>query len=283
MAGIGIVAALLLAYALLYVRSLRMEKRDAAPAPTGWTAAAAPFRIAVRRLQSMDPIDSALQRVGISLALLEGGSCPPDRLIRWAGDTLGMFYAVLLTAWLLAAASGSWAAGAVGTLVACCLPGLRVRDLGRQVEERKRKLLLELPVMLNRLLVLVNAGENVQRALMRCAEVRHSSDHPLYRELRAALSALDRGEGMTPALETFGRRCALPEVKRFVAVLLMNMRRGGEDLVPALRDLNRQMWDRRRAAAKTLGELASSRLTFPLAIIFLLIVILVGAPAIMAF
>ncbi|WP_276354933.1 type II secretion system F family protein [Cohnella caldifontis] len=282
MAGLGMVAALLLAYAVTYLHSLRGAGKPQAGGRMGWPDRMAPFRIWVKRARGFDFADGMLRRTGISLALLEGGSCPPERLARWAAEAAGMAYAALLAAWLLGAVSGSWLAGGVGTAVAFCLPGLRARDLSRKVETRKRQLLMELPVMLSRLLVLVNAGENVRRALERCVEGRPLPDpHPLYGELRAALSAMDRGESMAFAMEEFGRRCALPEANLFSAVLLMNARRGGEELVPALRDLNRQMWDKRKAAAKTLGEMASSRLAFPLVVVFLLIIVLVGAPAMM--
>jgi tight adherence protein C len=92
---------------------------------------------------------------------------------------------------------------------------------------------------------------------------------------------MDRGESMNMAMEEFGRRCGVPEAQLFSAVLLVNIRRGGDMLVPALQDLARQLWEKRKAAARTLGEQASSRLTFPLAVIFLLIMVLTGAPALM--
>jgi tight adherence protein C len=91
---------------------------------------------------------------------------------------------------------------------------------------------------------------------------------------------MKRGESLSHALEEMGRRCAVPEVKLFATTLLINARRGGEAFVPALRELTRQMWEKRKAIARMLGEQASSRLAFPLAIVFLLIMVLVGAPTI---
>ncbi|MBW5447083.1 type II secretion protein F [Cohnella sp. CFH 77786] len=238
-----------------------------------------PFLEVLRRSGMFERLQPLLQRPRIWLAVLEGG-CTPERLLRWTAEAAALAYAALLAAWAIAAVAGNPGVGWVGTLIGICLPALRARDLNRKVESRRQNLIMELPVFLSRLLVLVSAGEHVRRALVRCLDGRPAAKHPLYDELFAALSAMERGESMSLAMEEFGRRCAIPEAKLFAAVLLMNARRGGEEFVPALRDLTRQMWEKRKAAARTLGEQASSRLAFPLAVIFLLIIVLVGAPAI---
>ncbi|WP_123041766.1 type II secretion system F family protein [Cohnella candidum] len=246
--------------------------------PTGqeW---AVPFREALRRSGSFERLQPMLQNHRLRIAALEGG-CTAERLLRWVAESAAIAYAACSAAWALASVAGNPALGGVGSLVGVCIPMLRARDLNRQTENRKRGMLMELPVLLSRLLVLVHAGEPVRQALARCLERRPSGGHPLYGELQAAVAAMDRGESMGLALEEFGRRCAIPEAKLFAAVLLMNAKRGGESLVPALRDLTRQTWEKRKAAARTLGEQASTRLAFPLAVIFLLIIVLVGAPAI---
>ncbi len=225
-------------------------------------------------------VQPLVQRSGMKLAVLEGG-CTRERLLRWTAEGLARSYACALAAWAVAGISGNVLIGWMGMGVGSMLLILRARELHRQVEQRRTTMLMELPVLLSRLLVLVNAGENVRRALVRTAERRPANKHPLYEELAAALVAMDRGENMNQAMEQFGRRCAVPEVKQFASMLLMNARRGGEAFVPALRDLTRQMWEKRKAAARTLGEQASSRLAFPLAVILLLIIVLVGAPAMM--
>jgi tight adherence protein C len=220
-----------------------------------------------------------LHRPRMALVALEGGICPPERLLRWTAEGVGMAYGALLVCWLLAFASGNLAVACIGSVVAGCIPVLRARDLNSRLERRRQTLLMELPVLLSRLLVMVNAGENVLRALHRSMDRQQAKGlHPLYDELRSALAAMQRGESMNLAMEEFGRRCALPEAQLFASTLLMNAKRGGDEFVPALRDLTRQMWEKRKTAARTLGEQASSRLAFPLAVVFLLIVVLVGAP-----
>lgn len=275
MAGGIVSVGLALLYIALLVWSFGHTKTNRKHAIHDW---AGPIREWLRRSGTFERLQPVLHRPRMLLAVLEG-ACSPERLIRWASEVTAIAYAAIMAAWGLAAVAGNPAVGWVGSLVGASIPALRVRDLNRQVESRRQALIMELPVFLSRLLVLVNAGEQVRKALLRCLESRSSGKHPLYDELYAALSAMERGESMSLAMEEFGRRCAVPEVKLFAAVLLMNARRGGEEFVPALRDLTRQMWEKRKAVARTLGEQASSRLAFPLAVIFLLVIILVGAPA----
>ena len=225
-----------------------------------------------------------LYRPQSHLALLHGGICSNERLAGWAAQTIGLSYLTLLLAGLLGALSGSGAEMAVlGGIVAALLPLLRAREIGKRVEERRRMIVLELPELLSRLLLLVNAGENVLRALEKCLHRRKgaAAEHPLYLELSHALESLKRGETYAWAMEEFGRRCAVPEAKLFATTVIMNSRRGGGTFVASLQELSRTLWERRKAMARTLGEQASSKMAFPLAIIFLLILVLVGAPSLL--
>lgn len=224
-----------------------------------------------------------LLRYRASLAELNGGACGTERLLRWAGESLGIAWATLFASGLLALLAGSGGVAGLGAIVAGGVPFLRAKELGNRVAARRQRIVLELPELLGKLLLVVNAGDNVMRALARCAEQQPVGANPLYDELKAALAAMNRGESMAAALEEMGRRCAVPEVKLFASTLLINARRGGEAFVPALKELTRQMWDKRKATVRTLGEQASSKLVFPLALIFLCIMILVGAPTILLF
>lgn len=271
MAGYAACLILIALYGGMLLRSrLKRRKHD-------WRR---PFEEALAWSGLFERLLPALQRPAMLLAVLEYG-CTSERLLRWTAESIAMVYGAASVSWALAALSGDNLIGWAGTAIAGCLPILRVRDLETRVERRKMSLLIELPVLLSRLLVLVNAGENVRSALARTLDHRPPGNHLLHDELRAALQAMDRGESMSHALEQFGRRCAVPEVRLFAAVLLANVKRGGDHFVSALGDLTRQMWEKRKAAARTLGEQASSRLAFPLAVIFLLLVVVVAAPAIL--
>ncbi|MCD9024025.1 type II secretion system F family protein [Cohnella silvisoli] len=268
----AIVAGLFVLYAGLAVQTLRTKRSSPPRLHIDPFVALLLYRPLLERVQPM------LQRQRISLALLHGGVCDRERLLGWAAESLGLSYIVLLLSGVLAVMAGNSSLFFMGIVIACCLPVLRAKELKRKVDTRRLSIVMELPELLSRLLLMVNAGENVMRALARSIEQKQGDGNPLYVELSAAMERMKRGESLSVALEEMGRRCAVPEVKLFATTLLINARRGGEAFVPALRELTRQMWDKRKAIARTLGEQASSRLAFPLAIVFLLIMVLVGAP-----
>ncbi|WP_168735845.1 type II secretion system F family protein [Cohnella fermenti] len=225
-----------------------------------------------------------LQRPETRLALLHGGVCGKERLTGWLAEAVGLSYLTLLATGVLGLLSdGGGALAWLGVLVAVAIPPLRARELAKKVDDRRRRIVLELPELLTRLLLLVNAGENVLRAMEKCLRRRDgkTGDHPLYRELSHALESMRRGETYAWAMEEFGRRCAVPEAKLFASTVIMNSRRGGETFVASLQELSRTLWERRKAAARMLGEQASSKMAFPLAVIFLLILVLVGAPTLL--
>ena len=89
------------------------------------------------------------------------------------------------------------------------------------------------------------------------------------------------GHPFQQAFEQFNKRCGVQEVSIFTTTVLLNFRRGGNDFVLALRDLSRVLWEKRKAIARTRGEQASSKLVLPMVVIFMIVIVLLGAPAFM--
>ncbi|MFD2327845.1 type II secretion system F family protein [Cohnella sp. GCM10020058] len=226
-----------------------------------------------------------LHREQTALSALSGGRDVSALLSRHAAMCAAYAYAALLAGAMLGWIADRAALLGLGAVMAGLLPLIKRKELYGRLEMRRHEIVMELPEMLSRLLLMVGAGENVLRALERCldrpAGAGARRGDTLYAELEAAVTAVKRGESFVFAWEEFGRRCAVPEARMFATTLLMNARRGGDTFVTALRELSRILWEKRKAAARTLGERASSRLAFPLAIIFLIILVLVGTPSIL--
>lgn len=244
-----------------------------------------PMRSLLGRPRIWARLAPLLHREQSVLSILYGGEAVSARLLRLAAEAACYAYGALTAGALLGWLAGGGTLAALGALLAVLLPLMKRKELYAKLDARRREIVLELPELLNRLLLMVNAGENVQRALERCLERPagggRQAGHPLYVQLEAAVTAMKRGESFAYAWEEFGRRCAVPEARLFATTLLMNARRGGDTFVSALRELSHLLWEKRKAAAKTLGERASSRLAFPLALIFLIILVLVGTPSIL--
>jgi tight adherence protein C len=162
------------------------------------------------------------------------------------------------------------------------IPLLKLKQLDKQIKRIKRQIIMELPVFLNKLTLLVNAGETIQKAMIRCA-AKYEDDHkhPFAREMNVLTKQLSNLYPLAQILDEFSRRCGVQEVSVFTSAVSMNYKRGGEEFVASLRQLSHEMWDKRKVTVKVLGEEASGKMVFPLLVIFLIVMIIVGAPAIM--
>jgi tight adherence protein C len=188
---------------------------------------------------------------------------------------------LITTSWLSVLANSSsilW----IGVSMAAGVPIFMKRDLSKMLRKKKLDIIIELPEFLSGITLLVNAGETVQKAIIRCVQQKsHLAEHPLFVELRVMTSQLNNNYSFQQAMDEFGKRCGIQEVSVFVSTVLINYRRGGEEFAHTLRALSRELWERRKAAAKTLGEEASSKMVFPMVFVFVLVMIIVAAPAMM--
>ena len=109
------------------------------------------------------------------------------------------------------------AAGTVG--------GVLGRDwwLGREVERRQARMLLELPTLADLLCLAVTAGESPRAALERAVA---RSRGELSRELALVLTNMRGGTPFTTAMEELAARVPLPQVARFVDGLVVAVERG---------------------------------------------------------
>lgn len=202
-----------------------------------------------------------------------------------------MFIAQLISVMLLGSiiiiiifitSGGDVAVLLTGAVIIMLLPFVIIKDLERKIEKRKRAIILELPLFLNKITLLINAGETVQKAIIRAIEQHDDNEqHFLYKELQIVRKQLHNNYSFQQAMEELSRRCGVQEVSIFTNTILLNYRRGGSELVTALRGLAHQLWGTRKILAKTVGEEASAKLVFPLVIIFIVVMVVVGAPAVL--
>jgi len=167
-----------------------------------------------------------------------------------------------------------------GLVFTFMIPALQVNSLSKKEKERKQAILLELPEVVNKIILLINAGETVQQALIRCVELKYKSESPLYDELTIAVNRLTSNEPFALVMNEFSKKCSIQEVSIFTTTVLLNYRKGGQDLILSLRELSHELWEKRKNISKIKGEEASSKLVFPLIFIFVAVMIIVGYPAI---
>ncbi|MFD0717390.1 type II secretion system F family protein [Paenibacillus sp. GCM10027626] len=261
--------------------------RDMRQRAEEWRWITLPFRYLLERGKVWDKLQPFLAEIHGKLLILNGSSWSIEATRQYISTAVGYGYAALWGGGLLSLLSGENGVLYMGVLIGIIVPLARLREVSRKVERRKQDILLLLPDLLSKLLLLLGAGETVQRALIRCMTQTEGADpadpnstpHPLVVEMRRMNEALRNGESFAAAIESFSRRCAVQEVSLFTTTLLLNYRRGGDKLALSLKELVYTLWEKRKAIARTRGEEASSKLVFPLVGIFIVLMVVVASPA----
>ena len=161
------------------------------------------------------------------------------------------------------------------------VPFLADSSLDEEIAKRRQKIQLEFPEFINKPVLLVNAGMTISKAWEKII-VENRKEHVLYDEMRYALMEIRSGKPEAIAYEEFARRCRVKEITKFVSIIVMNLRRGGAEIVPVLKAQADECWEMRKNTAKQLGEEASTKILIPLMIMFLGIVIIVATPAVLS-
>ena len=131
--------------------------------------------------------------------------------------------------------------------------------------QRQQKMLKEFPFMLDMTTLCIEAGLNLQGALLQAA--RHGPDGPLRQELRHALSDMRAGMARQMALEAMAKRTALPAVEQLV-LALGHAEQLGMNLGPLMRAQSMQRRNERFLRAEKLALEAPVKMLFPLVFCF---------------
>jgi tight adherence protein C len=230
-----------------------------------------------------DKLSEALSRIHQLMVGLYGSKTALTRTKCFAADVLSLSIVGMMGSTLLACISdGGIEMLLYGCLLIMLLPFVMFKELAGRLQKKKRRMLFELPEILNQIVLLVNAGETVQKAVMRCVDrPANAIDNPLLRELALVAHEIRMNASFTKSMEDFNKRCGMQEVSLFTTTLLLNYKRGGDELVMSLKELSFTLWEKRKSLAKTLGEEASSKMVFPMIIIFLVVMVVVAAPAVL--
>jgi tight adherence protein C len=169
-------------------------------------------------------------------------------------------------------------------LFTLCAPALVFyiydKDLENKLKKKYERIRKDFPDLVSKLVLLVNAGMTVNRGWEKiCSESKKNS--PLYQELKITYLQIQGGKPEGEAYEEFARRCRVREITKFVTLVIQNLKKGSDDMVPLLRLQAEECWELRKMRARQLGEEASAMLIIPMMIMFVGILIIVVLPAVL--
>lgn len=153
----------------------------------------------------------------------------------------------------------------------------------RQIQERahKRRSMIEeeLPSFLSKLAILTDAGLSAKAAAAKITA--QMPENELKKQLDLLQQDFRCGKSDAVSLERFAERCRTKGTSSLAALLLQNIRKGGRELSSLLRLHARAGWEKRKAEAKIKGEEKAIRLMLPTMLVFLCLMVLMAAPAVM--
>lgn len=241
-----------------------------------------PIALLIIELSKYRYISKYDKKIFKSLTNLYGRKSTEIHMRLYYGNKLALMIGALVILTFLGAASGNADINYFAfTLAAPVLVFyLYDKDLDNKTKKKYESIRADFPDMVSKLVLLVNAGMTLNRAWEKvCIETKKNS--PLYQELRTTYIQIQGGKPEGEAYEEFARRCRVREITKFVTLVIQNLKKGSDDMVPLLRLQAEECWDLRKMRAKQLGEEASAKLLIPMMIMFVGILIIVVLPAVM--
>ena len=127
-------------------------------------------------------------------------------------------FTVLVFLVLIGALGNSPMAAFLGVVLAGLVMWYVEELLNDKLNARRDELLADLPQMLSKLTLLVNAGMTTLNAWKKVAE---TSERVLYREMREVVAETQNGKDELEAYMNFADRCSIMEVRRFTSTTMI--------------------------------------------------------------
>lgn len=143
------------------------------------------------------------------------------------------------------------------------------------IVKRNKEIDRELPNVLSKLTLLVNAGMILSEAWVKVGSTGTST---IYEEMNKSILEIQNGTSELDAYLRFADRCMSVEVKKFIATLVQNITKGNKELVEYLKKQTTLSWEEKKHNVRRQGEKASSKLMIPIGIMFIGLLILIVVP-----
>lgn len=186
--------------------------------------------------------------------------------------------------------SNSWKIILLSVVAAVLVFIGKEKDLQNQEEKRKKQMLMDYPELVSKITLLLGAGMNIRTAFGKVAvdyrekkEKQASVKRHAYEEMLLAYYEIQGGIPEQRAYQNFGKRCRVQRYMKFSSLLIQNMKKGNAGLEKILETEVQESLEERKAQAKKLGEEAGTRLLVPMFLMLVVVLIIVMAPALIAF
>lgn len=161
------------------------------------------------------------------------------------------------------------------------------RQVERKEEEKRRReeYKKEYPEFALKMSMLIRAGFTPRAALEKIGKgysarksVQKGKKNPFYEDILTALREMESGISEIEAYERLGKRCNLMEMIRFCGLMIRNVKRGSVGLADELKEESRRAISAKREMERKNGEVAGTKLLFPMMIFLLIVMVIILYP-----
>lgn len=148
-------------------------------------------------------------------------------------------------------------------------------------EEQVASVRRALPGFNNQLLLLLNSGLIFSDAFMRIAEsCRYRQKKDAFSEIIEGMlhQSKETGSSLISVMENYSRNLGIREFSRLTGIISDNQYKG-VDLTEKLEAESDILWTQRKKTAEEKGRTAETKLSFPLAVLLLVLILIAAAPA----
>ncbi len=241
-----------------------------------------PIQRFLGRLGAQVPIP--LKDQGKYMRMLVAGNIKKERLLIFLGSKLGLamiFPSIYLFLYGFPVEKDPTMRllfTAIFAIVGYLIPGIW---LARKVKKRQLQLFLDLPDVLDLMMVCVESGLSMEAAMVKVTEDPLFRKSPLIDEMQIALRETRAGKPRVDSLRDMGERTMVSDLKAFSAMLIQTERLG-TSLVQALRVHADSLRKIRSQQAEEAASKVAIKLLFPLVFfIFPALMVVILGPAIL--
>lgn len=165
-------------------------------------------------------------------------------------------------------------------------------DLQKQVENRKRQLILDYSDIVSKLHILLGAGMTMQGAFTKIAfdyekkKIKSKNFKGIryaYEEMLIVSYEMQSGVSEVKCYENFGQRCKENLYIKLGILLSQNLKKGSQNVSVMLEEEMRNTLEVRKNLAKKLGEEAGTKLLLPMILMLVVVIIILIFPAFLSF
>lgn len=152
-------------------------------------------------------------------------------------------------------------------------------------EKHRQEILLALPSFINQLLLLLNSGMVLQEAMtaiaMNYEKTGCSHMNTFAREYKGVYDEAQKtGKSILIIFNDYCKNSHIKEMSRLSGILIDSDKRGTE-LWDKLSEEGKSLWEQRRRMALEKIKISESKMSFPLALLLIALILIAAAPAMM--